>query len=136
VSISTQWFHPSSLDAYRTALEQLEILVANGGALESRHLRLTSHTARGTKSLAVDGAACSIELGNIETALEFLEQGRSLLLTQAGRYRTQVDDLERTHPKLSNEFRILSAKMEASSMDAGLGLNTSTVGRVHDAVAT
>ena len=61
----------------------------------------------------MDAAACAIREGRIEMALELLEQGRSLLLTQAGRYRTPVDDLEDT---LADEFRAISAKMEASVM--------------------
>jgi hypothetical protein len=65
----------------------------------------------------VDTAACAIREGRIEMALELLEQGRSLLLTQAGRYRTPVDDLEDT---LANEFRAISVKMEASAMTTRL----------------
>ena len=84
----------------------------------SVHYRLTS-TIRldGTRHLAVDAAACAIRQGRLETALELLEQGRSLLLTQAGRYRTPVDDLE---DALAGEFRTISAKMEASAMTTRL----------------
>ncbi len=65
----------------------------------------------------MDAAACAIRESRIEMALELLEQGRSLLLTQAGRYRTPVDDLEST---LAEEFRVISAKMEASAMTSRL----------------
>ena len=65
----------------------------------------------------MDSAACAIREDRIAMALELLEQGRSLLLTQAGRYRTPVDDLEET---LAGEFRAISAKMDASVMTTWL----------------
>ena len=114
VDLSTQWSHPSELDAYRKSLELMQILISTGSSLQSVHYRLTStRKLKGTQHLAVDAAACAIRQGRIEMALELLEQGRSLLLTQAGRYRTPVDDLDDT---LANEFRVISAKMEASAM--------------------
>ena len=125
VDLATQWSDPSSLEAYRTSLELLEVVVATGSSLESRHLRLTSNALRNSRSLAVDSAACAIGLGHIEMALEMLEQGRSLLLNQAGRYRTVIDGLEIT---LAEEFRGISARMEVWAMntrqrDVNAGLN-------------
>ena len=118
VSLSIQWSHPSTLDAYCKSLELLQVLISTGSSLESLHYRLTSTISlKGTRNLAVDAAACAIRERRIEMALELLEQGRSLLLTQAGRYRTPVDDLEDT---LANEFRAISAKMEASAMTTTL----------------
>ena len=118
VGISIQWSHPSELDAFRKSLDLLQVLISTGSPLESIHYRLTSTAAlKGTRHLAVDAAACAIREGRIEMALELLEQGRSLLLTQAGRYRTPVDDLDDT---LANEFRAISSKMEASAMTTRL----------------
>ena len=51
-------------------------------------------------------------------ALEMLEQGRSLLFNQAGRYRTPIDGLEDT---LTEEFRAISARMEVKAMGTRLG---------------
>ena len=118
VNLSAQWSHPSELDAYRKSLELLQVFISTGRSLESVHHRLTSNVRlKATRHLAVDAAACAIREGRIEMALELLEQGRSLLLTQAGRYRTPVDDLDDT---LADEFREISAKMEASAMTTGL----------------
>ena len=118
VELSVLWSHPSSLDAYRKSLELLQVLISTGSSLESLHYRLTSNVQlKGTRHLAVDAAACAVREGHIEMALELLEQGRSLLLTRAGRYRTPVNDLDDT---LAGEFRAISAKMEASAMTTGL----------------
>ena len=118
VNLSLQWSHPSSLDAYRKSLELLQLLISTGSSLESVHYRLTSTaTLKSTRYLAVDAAACAIREGRLETALELLEQGRSLLLTTAGRYRTPVDDLDDT---LADKFKAISAKMEASAMTTRL----------------
>jgi hypothetical protein len=107
-----------ALEAHQVCLELLDALLAGGGNLESRHLNLTSQQMKDAKSFAVDGAACAIDSGQLELALELLEQGRSMLLTQAGRYRTPVEDLERVNAGLAKEFRMISARMEASVMDA------------------
>ena len=134
VAISIEWSHPSQLDAYRKSLELLQVLISTGRSLESVHYRLTSTaTLQGTRHLAVDAAACAIREGRIEMALELLEQGRSLLLTQAGRYRTPVDDLD---DMLADEFKAISAKMEASAMTTRLqNVDTSSTPTTQDEVA-
>jgi hypothetical protein len=120
VNLSLEWSHPSSLDAYRRSLDLLQVLISTGSSLESLHYRLTSAVRlKETRDLAVDAAACAIRQGRIEMALELLEQGRSLLLTQAGRYRTPVDNLEAVNPDLADEFRRISVLMERSVLISG-----------------
>ncbi len=133
IDLATQWSDPSALKAYRKSLELLERLIATGSSLESRHLRLTSNEFKRTQTLAVDAAACAIGLDHAEMALEMLEQGRSLLLNQAGRYRTPVDGLE---DMLADEFRAISTKMEIKAMNTRLeNVNPESFRRTEDAVA-
>jgi hypothetical protein len=134
VDLSIQRPHPSCLRAYCTSLELLQVLISTGSSLESVHYRLTSTiTLKRTRHLAVDAAAYAIREGHVEMALELLEQGRSLLLTQAGRYRTPVDHLD---DELANEFRAISAKMEASAMATRMqNANPTSNPATHDAVA-
>jgi hypothetical protein len=133
VDFATQWSDPSSLEAYRKSLELLEVVIATGSSLEYRHLRLTSKQLRGSRTLAVDSAAYAIGLGHIEMALEMLEQGRSLLLNQAGRYRIPVEGLEDT---LAEKFRAISTKMEISAMSTRLeNVNPKPSWRAEDAIA-
>ena len=136
VDLSIQWSHPSSLDAYRKSLELLQVLVFTGSSLESLHYRLSSAVRlKGTRYLAVDAAACAIREGRVEIALELLEQGRSLLLTQTGRYRTPVDDLEAVDPNLADEFRRNSVLIERSILMGGQPSNSMNPPVIDDPVA-
>ncbi|KAG8912122.1 hypothetical protein FRC02_006155 [Tulasnella sp. 418] len=63
----------------------------------------------------LDAAATAIECGEVETAVEFLEQGRTLLWSQMNRYRTPLDELQRAHPKLATDFTRLSQLLENSA---------------------
>ena len=119
VDVTVKWADRSALKAYHATIGLLDTILASGRSLESRHRRLASVEAGRTQTLAVDGAACAIGSGEVELAIEMLEQGRSVLLTQAGRYRTRVDELEATHPGLASQFRSISAMMDASAMDRG-----------------
>jgi hypothetical protein len=134
-SIANKWSHSTSLDAFNASIGLLEVWLASGSSLESRHGRLTLASLKRTRSLAVDGAACAIGLSRIETAVEILERGRSLLLTQAGRYRTHIDDLEVINPTLVREFRTISQRMEASTMRTAV-LDASPASARVDPVAT
>ncbi len=119
VDVAIGWSDPSALEAYRVALELLETVLASGRSMESRHQRITSARTRKTDNLAVDGAALALDSGEIEMAVELLEQGRSILLTQAGKYRTRVDDLRAINPSLADEFVSTSEMMKNSVMPSG-----------------
>jgi hypothetical protein len=116
VDYAVKWSDPSAIDAYRAALGLLEVLLADRSSLESRHSRLLSLDAPNIRHLAVDGAACALSSGQIEVALQLLEQGRSVLLTQAAKHRTSVDDLEAVNSTLAGEFKSICMKMDMSIM--------------------
>ena len=100
------------LEAYRTSLQLLEIVLAGMRSLEAGHLRLLIYEElTGSRLLARDGAACAVARGEVELTREMLEQGRGVLLIQAGRYRTPIDDLEAVHPQLASEFQAISKQM-------------------------
>ncbi len=117
VAVAVKWSDESAIEAYRTALRLLEIILATHRSMEIQYELMSSpDEGSQTRSLAVDGAACAIARGQIGPAVEMLEQGRSMLLTQAGRYRTEVDDLQAQHAGFAEEFRTISLAMEASVM--------------------
>ena len=124
----------SALDAYHTSLQLLEIVLAGMRSLESRHLRLTSAEIAGGRTLARDAAACAIARGEVELALEMLEQGRGMLLMQAGRYRSPIQDLEAVHPQLASEFQAISRQMEASVMEAAPHTESTSLTGVEDPI--
>ena len=106
------------LKAYRTSLQLLEMVLTGMRSLADRHLRLTSAEITGSRTLARNATACAIAKGEVGLALELLEQGRGMLLMQAGRYRTPIQDLEAFYPQLASEFRAISSQMEASTTES------------------
>lgn len=69
----------------------------------------------------MDAASHAIETDQLQGAVEILEQGRALMLTQLGNYRTSLDDLETANKELASRFRELSAAIEQSTLSHGAG---------------
>jgi hypothetical protein len=113
VAAAGKWSDPSEIEAYRICLGLIETIVAGDSSLQLRHTRLASRELASSQNIAVDAAACAISTDRPELAVELLEQGRAVLLTQAGHYRTRVDELEAIDPNLAGEFRKTSREMEA-----------------------
>ena len=65
------------------------------------------------RNLPVNSAACAIHLGDIELAMELLEQGQNVLASVVTPYRSFMDDLEAAQPNLVNEFKAVSEKIES-----------------------
>ena len=84
---------------------------------------VTPHVAKGkddelalhTLSLASDAAAAAIQLNQVETAVEFLEQARNALWAQVLGLPSEVDKLGRVNPHLANHVRELALEQERGS---------------------
>ena len=87
---------------------------------------VTSHVAKGkddelalhTLSLASDAAAAAIQLNQLETAVEFLEQARNALWAQELGLPSEVDKLERVNPHLAKHVRELALEQERGSISS------------------
>ncbi|KAJ6554951.1 CHAT domain-containing protein [Mycena vulgaris] len=101
--------HSSALEAYQITFGLLVQLTAFSLDLQSRQAILRSH------DIASNAAACAIDLGQYEMAIEFLEAGRSILWSQSMHLRTPIDDLRTVHPALATKLAELSRKLEQSS---------------------
>ncbi|KZT04056.1 uncharacterized protein LAESUDRAFT_786379 [Laetiporus sulphureus 93-53] len=66
-------------------------------------------------SLARDVAAIAIQCGHYGTAVEWLEQGRSIVWEQQLQLRTPFDDLQAKHPTLANKISQISKQLEQAS---------------------
>ncbi|KAG8950980.1 hypothetical protein FRC03_012673 [Tulasnella sp. 419] len=117
--VSLEWVAASQLDVssllpgYKKCLKLADrYLLVKSSILARRRLALPQMPL----SLASDAASCAIEAGQIETAVEFLEQGRTLLWTQMGRYRTSLDSLRFVDPGLAGRLEQLNRELETSSM--------------------
>ncbi|KAJ7901501.1 TPR-like protein [Mycena leptocephala] len=101
--------HPSLLEAYHVALDLLPELAWLGLSISDRHY----HLLRAGKVVR-DAAAAAIASGEVKKAVEWLEQGRSVIWGQLLNLRTPVDTLKDSHPKLANQLLSLSAQLEGS----------------------
>ena len=107
-----KWSDKSAVEAYRTCLQLLEVLLAVETSAQS--LRALLDPIPDIRRLASDGAACAIHHGQIESAVEMVEQGRRVLQTGVGSWRTQFDDLEATHPTMAEDLRKILMELEAT----------------------
>ncbi|KAF8178380.1 CHAT domain-containing protein [Mycena galopus ATCC 62051] len=102
--------HPTLLDAYRVALDLLPELAWLGLSLRDRH-----HEIMKAGEVVRNAAAASIASGSLEQAVEWLEQGLSIIWGQFLNLRTPVDDLKQKHPALAAELIYLSAQLERAA---------------------
>jgi hypothetical protein len=100
----------SMLKAYNIAIDLLAEVAWLGLAIDDRH-----HQIMETGSVVRDAAAAAISFGQIDKAVEWLEQGRSIIWGQLLNLRTSVDALKDRYPQLANNFITLSAQLERAT---------------------
>ncbi|KDQ55018.1 hypothetical protein JAAARDRAFT_208795 [Jaapia argillacea MUCL 33604] len=114
-SLAEEKRHSSSLAAYKRSLHLLDRQVSVGRDVSSRRTLRTGVSM----TLASDAAACALDEGQYELAVELLEQGRGLLWAQLFRFRTSLEDLRRlgsTETALADEFDRLSQLLERGAI--------------------
>ncbi|KAF8205151.1 CHAT domain-containing protein [Mycena galopus ATCC 62051] len=111
---ATQWakhahVHKSSsiLHAYNTAIELLPELAWLGLSIPDRHYQLSQ-----AGQVVRDAASAAIAVHDFQKAVEWLEQGRSVIWGQLLNLRTPVDELRKSHPELANQLVSLSILLE------------------------
>ncbi|KAJ7448639.1 TPR-like protein [Mycena galericulata] len=102
--------HPSSiLHAYTTAIALLPELAWLGLSINDRHHHLSQ------AGLVVrDAASAAISMHDYQKAVEWLDQGRSIIWGQLLNLQTPVDELRKSHPGLASQFVSLSTSLEAA----------------------
>ena len=99
----------SSLASFTLAMDLLPQLSWIGLSLANRHVQLLE-----AGEVVVDAAASAIEASQYETALGWLEQGRSVVWSQLLELRKPVDDLTQQHPDLAKKFQEVSKFLEGN----------------------
>ncbi|KAF8181727.1 TPR-like protein [Mycena galopus ATCC 62051] len=107
---------PSLLDAYHVALNLLPELAWLGLSINDRHYHILK-----AGEVVRNAAAAAISFGQPEKAVEWLEQGRSVIWGQLLNLRTPVDTLSSSHPELAQRLLVLSAQLEGSGTRADSG---------------
>lgn len=122
--------HPSALEAYRSCLQILHTAVTVASSLEAQHARLAAEGAfRDSRDVGSNAAAVALDHQQVETAIEFLEQGRGFLFSQLGHFRTPLHDLRARNADLADEFWRLSALLETSTISKDHDQHVDEVGR-------
>ncbi|KAJ7135741.1 TPR-like protein, partial [Mycena epipterygia] len=102
--------HPSLMDACSTAINLLPELAWLGLSISDRHHQIVE-----AGSVVREAAAAAISSGQPEKAIEWLEQGRSIIWGQLLNLRTPADALKQKHPILADELVRLSIQLDGSS---------------------
>ena len=90
------------MEAYESALQTFARFLAIGPTLKTQ-----LDSIMGQKfflSLPMDAASEAIRLGDIKRAVELLDQGRSLLWSEMGRFRVPTVELAGSYPDLASRF--------------------------------
>ncbi|KAG9104734.1 hypothetical protein FRC07_009751 [Ceratobasidium sp. 392] len=99
-----------SLKAYRRVMELLHQVVWIGTAARRRYEDLSKFA-----NIATEVAGFAISTGEYELALEWLEQGRSMIWNQMLQLRTPLDELAAVDPKLAQELKEVANQLDQSS---------------------
>ena len=102
--------HSSLLEAYKLALDLLPKLAWLGLPIHDRH-----HGLNFCGNVVNDAAAAAIKFGEYGTAIEWLEQGRSIVWGELLQLRTPVDELHKQSPALAAHLSQLSKELEQTS---------------------
>ncbi|KAJ7090662.1 CHAT domain-containing protein [Mycena epipterygia] len=99
---------PSSiLLAYTTAIDLLPELAWLGLSIPDRH-----HLLSQVGQVVRDAASAAIAVHDYQKAVEWLDQGRSVIWGQLLNLRTPVDELRKSHPHLANQLVSVSTSLE------------------------
>ncbi|CAE6463768.1 unnamed protein product [Rhizoctonia solani] len=101
---------PGHLDAYRTAIELIPEVIWVGITVDNRYKTLAK-----LSNIAVEAASAAIASGQPELALEWLEQGRSIVWNQTLLLRSPLDDLRQDFPTLADKLEKLGSELYYAS---------------------
>lgn len=119
-------------------LNLLDIAVAQSTSIRRlSSLLAEDNTFMLIQGLASDSAALALEAGQVPLAVSLLEQGRSIIFTQLGRYRSVIDDIREVSRELADRFSGISAQMnELLLEDRGLASDSLTLPEIFENNAT
>ena len=109
--------HESAVHAYTNSLTLLGRRLILAPTIESQQRLLTSVPA----ALALHSASCSINRGELKSAIELLEQGRAVLWAKLRGYRHPLDKLRNINKELFGQFETLSGQLECLEMSVESG---------------
>ncbi|PVF92180.1 hypothetical protein CPB86DRAFT_227813, partial [Serendipita vermifera] len=115
IKLASHISHDSLLTAYGCALELMPLVAWLGLPMADRHQQLIK-----MGGIARDAAAAAISAEQYDKALEWLEQGRSIVWTQILQLRTPVDQLREVDPGLADRLLHVSRSLDRGIHDTRL----------------
>ncbi|KIJ46650.1 hypothetical protein M422DRAFT_249807 [Sphaerobolus stellatus SS14] len=109
---------PLALEAYKVLLEMIPQRVWIGQKVTHRYQELSD-----IGSVINAAAAMAITSGNLTLALEWLEEGRSIVWGQILQLHTPVDELHLKYPEYAEQL----SKVSGALVNAGISRNTQNV---------
>ncbi|PVF92655.1 hypothetical protein CPB86DRAFT_829849 [Serendipita vermifera] len=110
IKLASETNHDTLLAAYGCALDLLPLVAWLGLPIADRHRHLVK-----IGGIARDAAAAAISAKKYDKALEWLEQGRSIVWTQILQLRTPVDQLRKLDPDLADRLSQVSQLLDRES---------------------
>jgi tetratricopeptide (TPR) repeat protein len=114
ISVASLADHPSLLAAYESAINVIPLVAWLGLPIVDRHHHLIQMGA-----ITRDAAAAAILLQQYDKALEWLEQGRSIVWTQILQLRTPTDHLRDIRPDLADRLIQVSQLLDRETGQDG-----------------
>ncbi|CAE7182071.1 unnamed protein product [Rhizoctonia solani] len=119
---------PNHLHCYQVAIELIPEVIWVGITVDHRYKTLGQ-----LSNVAIEAASVAIASNRLELALEWLEQGRSIVWNQALLLRSPLDELRERFPTLADELEktrselhYTSSRSRPDSQDSEVGLNLPT----------
>ncbi|WP_187437735.1 CHAT domain-containing protein [Actinomadura decatromicini] len=106
--------HDAELRAFTLAVSLLPLVAWHGVDQATQERRLSEWAG-----LAADAAACAIELGLPEKAVELLEQGRSVLADRSLQIRGDLSELESAAPELAARMALVRNLLDTAEPEVG-----------------
>ena len=100
-----------ALDAYSTLVTLLPRLVWLGATIEQRYRDIS-----GIGNAMANAVNAAIHFGKFDLALEWMEQGRSIVWGQMLQLRTPLEDLRQHYPNDANELDKISRALESAGV--------------------
>jgi len=104
--------HPSTSDAYKSAISLMQDSLTFAPTLEMQHSRLVAMRDK-IEKLPSDYASYQVRTGRLREAIETLEQGRGLLWSEMRGLRTSIDHLRMVDSCLAENFAAVNLDLEA-----------------------
>jgi tetratricopeptide (TPR) repeat protein len=114
IDIASLINHHSLSDAYECAVGLMPVVAWLGRPIRDRHESLVQMS-----EIARNAAAAAISLEQYDKALEWLEQGRSIVWNQILQLRTPVDELREVNPDLVDQLLRVSQILDRGVEEKG-----------------